>query len=288
MPDDFAGGVAVITGAGSGIGAGLADQAARIGMKVVVSDVDLARAQAVAAHVSRTGAEAHAVRTDVRDAAALQSLAAFVHEKLGNVRLLINNAGVTVFGPCWELTPAQWRDALDTNLHGVIHGVCAFVPNMIRANRRAAVVNVSSLGGLTSLPLTAPYTVSKHAVLALSECLYLEMQLLNLPIDVSVVVPGLVNTQIYEASIMSSGDSSAGDTFRRVIHAASTAQGVSPDEAAGVILRQVVDGSFWVSTDHEMTQVTAEARAEYLRRQARPQLPVFMRDALEQALADRP
>jgi NAD(P)-dependent dehydrogenase (short-subunit alcohol dehydrogenase family) len=287
MPDDFAGGVAVITGAGSGIGAGLADQAARIGMRVVVSDVDLARARAVATHVSRTGAEAHAVRTDVRDAAALQSLAAFVHQNLGSVRLLINNAGVTVFGPCWELTPAQWHDALDTNLHGVIHGVCAFVPNMIRANQRAAVVNVSSLGGLTSLPLTAPYTVSKHAVLALSECLYLEMQLLNLPIDVSVVVPGLVNTHIYDASIMSRGGSSAGDTFRQVIQAASTAQGVSPDEAAGVILRQVMDRSFWVSTDHEMTRATAEARADYLRRQARPQLPDLMRDALERALADR-
>jgi hypothetical protein len=72
-----------------------------------------------------------------------------------------------------------------------------------------------------------------------------------------------------------------------VIHAASTAQGISPDEAAGVILRQVIDRSFWVSTDHEMTRVTAEARADYLRRQAPPQLPGFMRDALERALADR-
>jgi NAD(P)-dependent dehydrogenase (short-subunit alcohol dehydrogenase family) len=285
VTDDFAGGVAVITGAGSGIGAGLATEAGRLGMKVVVSDIAADRAEAVARAIVSTGGEATSVATDVRDAEAVKALAAFVHQRFGKVRLLINNAGVTAFGPSWELTAAQWHHVLDINLNGAIHGVCAFTPHMVHSGTRAAIVNVSSLGGLTSLAFTGPYTVSKHAVLAFSECLSLEIQVLKLPIDVSVVVPGLVNTPIYDASIMSSGGSAAGNKYREVMHAASAASGMAPDDAGRVILKQVMNREFWVSTDLAMTRLTAEARAEFLRRQARPELPPAMREALEKAVA---
>lgn len=285
MGDDFAGNVAVITGAGSGIGAGLAQEAGRLGMKVVVSDIAADRAEAVARAIGSTGGEAISVATDVRDAEAVKALAVFVHEQFGRVRLLINNAGVTAFGPSWELTTAQWHNVLDINLNGVIHGVCAFTPHMIHSGTRAAIVNVSSLGGLTSLAFTGPYIVSKHAVLALSECLSLEMQVLKLPIDISVVVPGLVNTPIYDASVMSSGSSVAGNKYREVMHAASAANGMAPNDAGRIILKQVMNREFWVSTDLDMTKSTAEARAEFLRRQARPELPPAMREALEKAVA---
>ena len=282
MSDDFVGKAAVITGAGSGIGAGLARQAARIGMKVIVSDIVTDRAEQVALEIVGAGGQAHACHTDVRDAKSVEALSVFANQKFGDVRLLINNAGRTVFGASWELTPEQWHDALSLNIQGAIHGVCAFVPRMIQSGKRAAIVNVSSLGGLSSLPLAAPYIVSKHAILAFSECLYLEMEVLKLPIDVSVVIPGLVNTPIYDSSIVTGGG--LGDIYRKTMQAASIAQGMAPDEAGRVIFGQVIDRAFWISTDFDMTKVTAESRSDFIRRQERPALPPPMRAALERAI----
>jgi 3-oxoacyl-[acyl-carrier protein] reductase len=114
--DDFVGKAAVITGAGSGIGAALAWEAARIGMRVVVSDIVADSAERVANGIVGSGGQAHPCQTDMRDAESVRDLSAFASEKFGAVRLLVNNAGRTVFGASWELTPEQWRDALSVNI----------------------------------------------------------------------------------------------------------------------------------------------------------------------------
>ena len=153
----FGGGVAVITGAGSGIGEGLARHAATLGMKVVLADISLARIEAVAAEIRGGGAETLTVETDVCDPAALDRLAASVHEHWGDVRLLVNNAGIETLGFSWELSAADWERTLGVNIHGVIHGVRAFAPRMIASGKPAYIANVSSIGGLGMMPLQTSY-----------------------------------------------------------------------------------------------------------------------------------
>src|SRR5438132_12826265 len=109
----FGGGIAVVTGAGAGIGAGLAREAGRLGMTVVVADVDKGRAASVADAIVKAGGKAHAQVTDVRDADAVEALADWTHRNLGDVRLLVNNAGIEMLGLMWELTPQQWRKVFD-------------------------------------------------------------------------------------------------------------------------------------------------------------------------------
>jgi len=165
----FSGGVAVITGAGAGIGAGLASHAATLGMTVVLADID---GDAIAA--LRDGLPgAVAVVCDVRDPAAVQELADRTYRDVGPVRLLVNNAGVEQFGYLWDTPVANWQRVVDINVSGVFHGVRAFLPKMMGIDEQAWVWNLSSVGGVLAIPLQAPYIMSKHAVLALTECLYL-------------------------------------------------------------------------------------------------------------------
>jgi NAD(P)-dependent dehydrogenase (short-subunit alcohol dehydrogenase family) len=203
MPDqlEFAGGTAVITGAGSGIGAGLACEAARLGMSVVVADISRERADEIVAAIIGRGGQAEAAVVDVRDDHAMGVLATDVRARLGPVRLLVNNAGIETVGFSWELTAEQWRLSTDINLIGVVNGLRAFIPAMIKdtgEGRRSAIANLSSIGAFMGVPMNAAYLASKHAVLALTECLFLEMELLGCPIDVSVIVPSLVRSRIFE------------------------------------------------------------------------------------------
>lgn len=283
MDSEWAGGVAVITGAGSGIGAGLARAANRAGMTVVVTDLSADSAAAVAAEIAAAGGKAHARRVDVTDEAAVRALADWVAHELGDVRMLVNNAGIMNFGPSWEMTMAQWHKVLDVNITGVLHGVAAFLPRMVdaaRAGKRSALVNVASLASISALPMSAAYVMSKHAVLALSECLSLELSLEDLPVDVSVVLPGVIDTPIYDGSVLSDGPTDTGARIRSMLVGMSSQHGTPADEAGEIILRAVRNGEFWVATDPALTQQTAAGRAAFLSAPARPELPPAMAEAL--------
>lgn len=264
----FAGGVAVITGAGSGIGEGLARHAAALGMKVVLADIATARIEALAAELKGNGAEALAVTTDVSDAAALDRLADITHETYGAVRLLVNNAGIETLGYTWELPAATWDKTLAININGVIHGVRAFAPDMIARNQPACIANVSSIGGLGMMPIQTSYIVSKHAVLAFSECLYLEMQLKKAPIQVSAVLPGPVATRIFADS--DGADDELSTHHRAMMKTMLEQAGITPLEAAQRIFTQLAAGEFWVSTHPEITQHMAGRRAQHLSGLQRP------------------
>ena len=266
----FGGGVAVITGAGSGIGEGLARHAATLGMKVVLADISLARIEAVAAEIRGGGAETLTVETDVCDPAALDRLAASVHEHWGDVRLLVNNAGIETLGFSWELSAADWERTLGVNIHGVIHGVRAFAPRMIASGKPAYIANVSSIGGLSMMPLQTSYILSKHAVLSYSECLSMEMQLINSAVRVSAILPGLVATRIFDDAKSSPADMAV--QHRGLMHGMLQDAGISPREAASRILTQIADGEFWVSTHPEMTAEFARNRAAHLSGLQRPQV----------------
>lgn len=267
----FKGGVAVITGAGSGIGEGLARLAAQQGMRVVLADVAMERAEKVVEDIRAGGAEALAVHTDVSEPEALDRLAAITHETFGDVTLLVNNAGIETLGFCWELPAAVWEKTLNINIHGAIHGVRAFAPRMLEAGKRAWIANTTSIGGLGMMPIQTSYVLSKHAILSFSECLYLEMQVKKAPIQVSAILPGPVATRIFEDS--KTGEDPVNAHHREIMRNMLKADGISGYEAAERILPQLAAGKFWVSTHPEITAEFAANRARHLSSQSDPMLP---------------
>ncbi|WP_157216413.1 SDR family NAD(P)-dependent oxidoreductase [Flavisphingomonas formosensis] len=267
---DVRNGVAVITGAAGGLGGGLARVAAGRGMKLVLADRDEARLTAVVDALSAEGAEAIGVPTDVTDPAALDRLAAKAKERFGAVTLLINNAGIETLGLSWELPAETWQRAIGVNLLGVIYGVRAFAPGMLAEGKPAHIVNIASLAALGMMPITAPYMVTKHAVLAFTECLKLEMDVKAAPITVSAVLPGAIATPIFTDAPGVDGDPMV--AAHRAIMGEMLAQGLSPDEAADRIFAQLDEGRFWVSPHPEMLAEMADDRAAYLSARSAPEL----------------
>lgn len=275
----LAGGVAVITGAGSGIGEGLARHAAALGMKVVLADIAKDRIEKVAAEITAAGGTALPVPTDVSDPGALDRLAETTRAGFGDVRLLVNNAGIETLGFTWEIPAALWEKTLNINIHGAIHGVRAFAPGMLAAGKPAYIANVASIGALGMMPVQTSYILSKHAILAFSECLYLEMQLKKAPVQVSAVLPGPVATRIFKDS------EGAADPVvvrhRQVMRDMLEQVGITPLAAAETILEQITAGNFWVSTHPDITAGMAQARAAHLSGLHPPVLPAEVADSVK-------
>lgn len=273
----FSGGVAVVTGAGSGLGAGLARHAAGLGMTVVLADVDGAAAGSVADELRTAGGSAVDVVCDVRDPDAVQALADRVYRDVGPVRLLINNAGVEQFGYLWDTPVANWRRIIDINISGVFHGVRAFLPKMMSTDEPAWVWNIASVGAVVAIPLQAPYIVSKHAVLALTECLYLEVESTGhgRHIHVQAVLPGPVSSNIFESAggidAHGSGDVVAAEAQRSTMLDLKTTA-MDPLDAAAVLFRQATDGRFYLHTHPDAVGAAMAERADVLASQRVPTL----------------
>jgi NAD(P)-dependent dehydrogenase (short-subunit alcohol dehydrogenase family) len=188
--------VAVITGGGSGIGRGTARALAEAGMKVVVSDIDGARAEMVAAEIRDRGAQGLAVTTDVSDLASVEALADRAYDQFGAVHVLHNNAGLTLFRKAESLSRSDWDRVLGVDLLGVVNGIAAFLPRMRAQDGEAHIVNTASMAGLIPGPGQAPYTASKFAVVGITEVLRLELEPVG--IGASVLCPGAVETGIFQ------------------------------------------------------------------------------------------
>jgi NAD(P)-dependent dehydrogenase (short-subunit alcohol dehydrogenase family) len=197
---EFAGKVAVVTGAASGIGRAMAERFADAGMKVVLADVEEVALAKTVGEIKASGAEVTGAVTDVSDRAQVDSLASKTLEAFGAVHVLCNNAGVGGNAvPTWEQAPETWQWVIGVNLLGVINGIRTFVPIMLKQGSDGHVVNVASLAGLLSGPLLAPYYATKHAVVALSECLHYELQASDAKVKASVLCPGFVRTNIIDS-----------------------------------------------------------------------------------------
>lgn len=272
--ETFGGGVAVITGAGAGIGAGLARQASRLGMTVVLADVDGAAVAALRDELTAAGGSAVDVVCDVRDAVAVEELAETVYRDVGDVRLLVNNAGVEQFGYLWDTPVANWQRVVDINISGVFHGIRAFLPRMMATDAPAWVWNLSSIGGVAVVPLQAPYIMSKHAVLALTECLHLEVQSAGHDhhVHVQAVLPGAVVSNIFEsAGGVNSGDAGAAEAQRTAMLDIK-AEAMDPIAAAEVVFEQAAEGRFYLLTQPDYVGSAMAERARVLTNQETPRL----------------
>lgn len=267
----FGGGVAVITGAGAGIGMGIARRCGEIGMTVIVTDVDKGRADKVASEIIAKGGKAEAITLDVSKPEALDALAQDVFDRHGAVRLLVNNAGIETIGHVWEIPTARWETTLNVNIHGIVHGVRAFVPHMLRVGEEAWIGNLASIGSFGIMPTQTAYIMSKHAIQSFSECLYLEMKVAKAPINVSSIIPGMLKTSIFDA------DAGVGEPESAATHRATMAHmmanyGMDLDEGCRRFVEGMAARKFWVSSQPEMTEQSIAARIAMLEKQSDPEL----------------
>jgi NAD(P)-dependent dehydrogenase (short-subunit alcohol dehydrogenase family) len=196
---ELGGKVAVVTGGASGIGLAMAQRFAGEGMKVVLADVEEQALGKAVAEMSERGADVLGVPTDVSDADAVARLRDETLSKHGKVHLICNNAGVGGGGLLWETSLEDWQWVLGVNLWGVVHGIRTFVPVMIEQDEPAHVINTASIAGLISPPGIGIYNATKHAVVALSETLHLELMMRGAKVKVSVLCPAWVRTNIADA-----------------------------------------------------------------------------------------
>lgn len=273
MISDFSGKTAVITGAGSGIGAALARRAAAKGMNVVLADIRIEDAAMVASELGDD--RALAVKTDVSDAASVASLADLAWERFGSVDLLCNNAGIVPGGrhrKVWEYSLGDWQWSLGVNLYGVVHGMRSFVPRMIAAGRPGHILNTASVAGVVSGSGSACYGASKHAVVRATEALYAGLKEVGAPIGVTMLCPGLVATGIYDAerrrpAAFADGDGPLQESvdleaMRDELYRNAT----TPKEAADIAFAAIIENRFYAFTTTSFDTAIQQRAADILAR----------------------
>jgi len=204
MIANFKNATAVLTGAGSGFGLEMARIGARLGMNLVLADVQQDALDAAAAEITVAGAQVLAMRIDVSQADQVEALGAATLARFGAPHLVFNNAGVASGGLIWENTAADWAWVLGVNLMGVAHGVRVFTPMMLAAAKadpayRGHIVNTASMAGLLNAPNMGLYNASKHAVVSLSETLYQDLGLVTAQVRAHVLCPYFVPTGIHRS-----------------------------------------------------------------------------------------
>ncbi|MEZ5571437.1 MAG: SDR family NAD(P)-dependent oxidoreductase [Halioglobus sp.] len=247
---DLEGKVAVITGAGSGIGEGIAYAAASAGMKVVVADIDLQQAQRVATTI---GENAMPCAVDVSNLASVEALRDAALERFGAVHLLCNNAGVWIGALMADADIKDWQYLVNVNLYGVIHGVKAFLPLLLEQGE-GHIVNTASIGGLISGPPEGLYTTTKFAVVGLSEALLMEVA--DKGVGVSVLCPGLVNTNLITQSFAVRPQAlNSGIDHNQP--APDVASGIAPQVVGEQVMDAVREGGFYVITHDDYRDIIA-------------------------------
>jgi NAD(P)-dependent dehydrogenase (short-subunit alcohol dehydrogenase family) len=256
--------VAVVTGAAGGIGLALAQEFAERSMNVVLADIQRDALSAAAAQLGGRGGRL-AVPTDVSRWEQVEMLARRAVEAFGAVHVVVNNAGV--MGPAlplWEIAEAEWSSVLNANVWSVIHGIRAFVPILLEQDE-GFVINTASRAGLATARLGA-YSVTKHAVVALSEALYHNLASRQAHVGVAVLCPSGVRTGIAgSATYAEGGQAVRGQrrpeeaAFRAVGRAVG--EGIEPREVARLALRAMRDQRFYVTTDED-TLDEVRSRAE--------------------------
>lgn len=266
--------VAVITGAASGIGQGIVERCADEGMKIVLADVEKSALVKTEKALKAKGAEVLSVLMDVSKANDVETLAKKTVDKFGQVDLLVNNAGVVAGNTIWESTSSDWEWVMGVNLWGVIYGLRSFVPIMLKQNSESYIVNNASATGLVSYGLSAPYQVTKHAVVALSENLYYSLKQQKANINVSVLCTAWVKTRVLNSGRnrpsklkdMPKKKAVGQENISRYVKKMRQAieEGMSPSEVADYVFKAIENKQLYILTHPSETTPLVKQRMQSL------------------------
>jgi len=256
----YQGKVAVVTGGASGIGYAIAARAAVEGMTVVLADIDTARLSDAPASLRDAGADVHPVEVDVSDRESVADLARRVRDEAGDAWLLVNNAGVYLSAPFTEMPAADWEFVVGVNLWGVVHGMQAFLPGMVERDS-GHVINTSSIDGLVTVRNAAAYVAAKHAVGALSETVYRELEEAGSSVGISVLCPAAVATDILNSARHRPARLGPAATPRERDY--PPLDGVmAPEQVADITFAGLRERRFWILTHPGQGASAIRARAE--------------------------
>jgi len=257
--------VAVITGAASGIGRGIARRAAKEGMKVVLADIERDALNQTEEELNKSGIKVISVLTDVSKPENIEKLARKAIDTFGEVHLLCNNAGVAAPGALWECNLSDWNWVMGVNLWGIIHGIRVFIPIMLQQDNNCHIVNTASMAGLGSGESgNGIYSITKHGVVALSESLRMSFAQMDCKLKVSVLCPGFVSTRIADCERNRPAEFCGPDyvpSLERILknHPESEQfvkafiealeKGTSPDKAGDIVFEAMKNELFYIFTD---------------------------------------
>ncbi|WP_321392460.1 SDR family NAD(P)-dependent oxidoreductase [Emcibacter sp.] len=249
---ELTGKLAVITGAASGIGKGLAEKAAGLGMNLVLADLDEAGLEKLKGDLSVTcGISVEVRRIDVSRPEEMQALAGLAFDRFGVVDLLFNNAGVMMTGMTWEHDLRDWNWVMGVNVNGVVNGVSSFLPRMMAQGTPARIINTGSVAGFLPSPTTSIYSASKRAVISLSETLQFELEMARSRVRVSVICPGAVNTQIADADRHRPEEERPVEdetkkAMKEQLRQGIAASGMDPVALADIVFKAISEDKFWI------------------------------------------
>ena len=256
---DFKNKVAVITGAASGIGRGIANRAVKEGMKVVLADIEVEALSQAEKELKSSGGTVLPVLTDVSKAEDVEKLAKKTIDAFGEVHLLCNNAGTAPYGMTWECSLSDWKWIMDVNLWGVIHGIRTFIPIMLQQDTECHIVNTASLSGLMANEIgQGMYIATKYGVVGLTEIIAKELSLLKSKIKVHALCPGMVKTRIIDCERNRPAElykdpseiiphpefEQLGEMYAQLLES-----GLTSDKAGDIVFQAIKDEVFYILTD---------------------------------------
>ncbi|MEC5406791.1 SDR family oxidoreductase [Paraburkholderia sp. MPAMCS5] len=292
---EFAGKVAVITGAASGFGEAFARKGAALGMRLVLADVNAEALAHTVDALRAAGAEAIGVPTDVSSATQVEALAHAALDAFGKVHLLFNNAGVGAGGFLWESSANDWSWVFGVNVMGVAHGVRVFTPIMLAQNEPAHIVNTASVAGLLSPPAMGVYNASKHAVVSLTETLHHDLQLAQAAreasgrVGCSLLCPAFAPTGIADAerarpaqwrneSAPTRSQVAAGKQLQRAVRSGK----LGAAEVAELTFDAIAARRFYIVT-HPAIMATVKLRHEDIEQLREPTDPMSLKPEVKNA-----
>lgn len=269
--NEFNGKTAVVTGAASGIGFELAKVFAEQGMNVVLADIEQGKLDAAVESVKSIGVNAIGVVTDVGSGESVAALCQATIDRFGSVQVLCNNAGVYTGGHIWEQTEDDYEWLIRVNQWGIIHGLRNFVPQMIAQGDECHIVNTSSMASMCTLPFAGIYHMTKHAALALSECLFHELAMVAPQVNVSCLCPELVDTGIATSARnrpanLAEENITDMQTMSMTAITDATAESLAPRVLADRVLQAIKDNLFYIlPPSGNPWRDTADTRLEDIR-----------------------
>jgi len=268
---DLADRVAVITGAASGIGQGLARRFAREGMKLVLADIEEAALLEVEKELRLGGTPVLAVKTDVSRKASVFALADRAFDAFGRVHIVCNNAGVSGgLGHIWDIPDQDWEWIMAVNVYGVLHGIQAFVPRMIEHGEEGLILNTSSVVGLRT-GTSSVYGVTKHAVSRMTEGLHYDLRAAGSKLRAALLVPGATATNILYAdrnrpqALLVPHDEEVQAALiqrRQTRHEQLQEIGMTPEQLADITVEGIRQGRLYIIADPERTTREVRLRME--------------------------